>query len=814
VGLARFGAGRDGTGRRRLLLKADRAIMSGDFKHGRPNGGSGILRLGFLLGLALLLGACIRFDNPAENQDGAAQGELTVTVAGVDPGASVLAVELIWLETGQSGEDVLRKLIEVDGQTAEYQAVFPGLAAGAGRARAGTFIGSTAWQDFVESRNVAIAESAADAVDVTLGAPDGDLDFETDGDVADGAEEEETDGDLDDAEADDDEDPDSDGDVDETEPEPERPIFDAPYTPADPILQDQELGEAEWGYAESIVIPTSGDPVRFYAMHSLQSVFIGLAMPFGTQSPGDETPDRAIIGFDPDPETVGDEFTISFTRGEPQAVCEALNQIACRELPNGIPVPAFGMHEYARGWQVELRLGYVPLDIARGFEKTLGFAVFAEHDGEIWRWPFAYSEPADQDGWGLISSSDLWDFREYPPDGDEDEEELDPPDEEPEDLDEPEEEPEPEPEAEEEDAEIDEAEPEEGEPGFCEPGTIVCDEALGQPRAGECNDEGTDYNFDICDDLNYCTDDFCSPSQGGCYTESNNLPCDDGLNCTENDQCSSGSCSGDPMNCNDDNPCTDDSQNPAKPECCVHANRGDLTPCDDGRECTINTSCLENPQGVAVCQGGDLFAGCCDGFPDMMRLQGEDFCVDIYEAVIGDYEFVYTDLCQEAGPGIRYGALSDDYPAGFPDSVTAENETFPLFACNNAGLRPSARMTWYQARRACENVGKRLCTLSEWQRTCGGATLESYPYGSSYEPATCAGADLSGQWVPSGSQDQCGRDGVYDLSGNFEEWTEDRSVCGGGYNDSETNLTCQSCPTQSATQETSDRSFRCCADPL
>jgi hypothetical protein len=91
----------------------------------------------------------------------------------------------------------------------------------------------------------------------------------------------------------------------------------------------------------------------------------------------------------------------------------------------------------------------------------------------------------------------------------------------------------------------------------------------GDPCAsgGECNDacnEGNDNCLTLPDtpcsaDENVCTDDVCD-GEGACAHPANSAPCDDGLACTEVDQCQNGACVGGlPPECADGNPCTQDS---------------------------------------------------------------------------------------------------------------------------------------------------------------------------------------------------------------------------------------------------------------
>jgi hypothetical protein len=113
-------------------------------------------------------------------------------------------------------------------------------------------------------------------------------------------------------------------------------------------------------------------------------------------------------------------------------------------------------------------------------------------------------------------------------------------------------------------------------------------------------------------------------------------------------------------------------------------------------------------------------------------------------------------------------------------------------ACSRPGVLPWANLTWAEADAACRAAGARLCRRDEWSAACGG---HAYPYGDTYradacnggaydtDPATAGDQDAA---LPTGSAAACVADGVYDLSGNLKEWTDDqvdgqRPVRGGGF---------------------------------
>ena len=155
--------------------------------------------------------------------------------------------------------------------------------------------------------------------------------------------------------------------------------------------------------------------------------------------------------------------------------------------------------------------------------------------------------------------------------------------------------------------------PFEGNP--CDDG-LTCTSGGGIPgdpdecRSGTCT--GDPVN---CDDGNFCTADGCT-EPGGCVNDpgpQEGASCQDGLSCTsattvpgDPDECRSGTCTGDPVNCDDGNFCTADGC--SEPGGCVFdpvPQNG--APCEDGNVCTSATS---TPQTPDECRGGS-----CQGDP-------------------------------------------------------------------------------------------------------------------------------------------------------------------------------------------------------
>ena len=150
-------------------------------------------------------------------------------------------------------------------------------------------------------------------------------------------------------------------------------------------------------------------------------------------------------------------------------------------------------------------------------------------------------------------------------------------------------------------------------------------------------------------------------------------------------------------------------------------------------------------------------------------------------------------------------------------------------SCSKPSVLPWSDVTWAEAQAACAASGARLCRRDEWTLACGGANDDAYPYGNNYQPETCNGGGRDGDPATAGDQDvviaagslaACQRGGVFDLSGNLKEWTDDltdglRPVRGGGLESNvPESLTCGAVSDlKPEAFRSSTLGFRCCKDP-
>ncbi|MCB9662491.1 MAG: SUMF1/EgtB/PvdO family nonheme iron enzyme [Alphaproteobacteria bacterium] len=187
------------------------------------------------------------------------------------------------------------------------------------------------------------------------------------------------------------------------------------------------------------------------------------------------------------------------------------------------------------------------------------------------------------------------------------------------------------------------------------------------------------------------------------------------------------------------------------------------------------------------------------------------------------------ELLKDHPPNMRYvpagqyltGRLTQELQeVGGPPAAAAELPAFliDMFEYPNlAGAPPEYAITWRKANELCTDQGKRLCTAEELEKACRGPENFVYSYGDTFDPEFCGnGVD---DVHPSGHFPQCKSNwGVYDVSGNFREWTssqrnEGRYVVKGGLPQSaERGTRCAYTTDLLATYADDTISFRCCRD--
>jgi len=165
----------------------------------------------------------------------------------------------------------------------------------------------------------------------------------------------------------------------------------------------------------------------------------------------------------------------------------------------------------------------------------------------------------------------------------------------------------------------------------------------------------------------------------------------------------------------------------------------------------------------------------------------------------------------------------DDAPTFEPLAETDKVGPFLIDAFEYPDLQgatPVYGVTYNEAEKKCEDAGKRLCTEAEWEKACKGPASTVYSYGDAFQADAC-GDGLEDRGYPSGSHSECRSGwGVFDLSGNFREWTATapsgkknrRVVKGGLRHNAERGTRCAFFTDESVVFKDNTTGFRCCRD--
>ncbi|HEX3344280.1 MAG TPA: SUMF1/EgtB/PvdO family nonheme iron enzyme [Polyangiaceae bacterium] len=230
---------------------------------------------------------------------------------------------------------------------------------------------------------------------------------------------------------------------------------------------------------------------------------------------------------------------------------------------------------------------------------------------------------------------------------------------------------------------------------------------------------------------------------------------------------------------------------------------------------------------------------CAAGMVAVTTAAGGSYCIGATEVTHGDYAVF---LAAAPAP-----TASNQLPE------CAWNATYEPAQWNAGGdpALPVGGLDWCDAYAYCASVpGRHLCgaigggpveyqtgvfdaTQSEWFNACSHGGDDAFPYGASYGPTACNGLDYgAGVAVQAGSLATCvgGFPGLFDLSGNVEEWanscTSASSPCpagtghqcdlcrglGGAYDTDASFLACKGGDQFYRGTQLTDTGLRCCAN--
>ncbi len=241
--------------------------------------------------------------------------------------------------------------------------------------------------------------------------------------------------------------------------------------------------------------------------------------------------------------------------------------------------------------------------------------------------------------------------------------------------------------------------------------------------------------------------------------------------------------------------------------------------------------------------------------PDMVHVHS--FCIDRWEvhtvdAASGEALSPYYPPSAKLAASVRDTWLCEQSMLGnavarslpLPELSSFQREhSFEPRAVSEPSVVPQGYLSYYTARKACENAHKRMCTKQEWVTACRGQKETQFPYGDTFRAGRCNvhraihpgfvlhASSSVGLLDPrlnlveegddpllrlTGATTSCasewGNDKIYDMVGNLDEWVDEGMFLGGFY----ARATTKGCDAQVSAHGASYFDYstgtRCCAD--
>ena len=182
--------------------------------------------------------------------------------------------------------------------------------------------------------------------------------------------------------------------------------------------------------------------------------------------------------------------------------------------------------------------------------------------------------------------------------------------------------------------------------------------------------------------------------------------------------------------------------------------------------------------------------GACVGAAGPVMVSVGPFCIDTTEVTNDQYQ-VFLDAVVQGG-------------VQQPPECASNTNFTPTIAwppSTSTKAKPVVGIDWCDAHAYCTWAGKRLCgavdggatasadfatAADQWHFACshGGAADHVFPYGMTYDPARCNDLEYRPEAgvLPVGTVVGCvgGFPGIFDMSGNVEEWEDSCALGAGG----------------------------------
>lgn len=201
--------------------------------------------------------------------------------------------------------------------------------------------------------------------------------------------------------------------------------------------------------------------------------------------------------------------------------------------------------------------------------------------------------------------------------------------------------------------------------------------------------------------------------------------------------------------------------------------------------------------------------GTSEGCPADMVLVNGNYCPAVNQSCLEYHEEYLRDEARKKalrakGEEVGKSTVSDRCLRYQEPTECLSKKRRPMRFCmdryewpNKKGELPALLISWTDAKKECEKIGKRLCTEDEFNFACEGEQMLPYTYGYVRDPSKCSidkkyrkrerklfkyascmkkpackkELEKLDQRLPAGSMPACVSPfGVYDLNGNINEW--------------------------------------------
>jgi len=187
----------------------------------------------------------------------------------------------------------------------------------------------------------------------------------------------------------------------------------------------------------------------------------------------------------------------------------------------------------------------------------------------------------------------------------------------------------------------------------------------------------------------------------------------------------------------------------------ISTNAGNIS--SNAARITVNEADIADLQ-----KGNKTGIPCAGNDPTDIMVRVGPLCVDKYEASVWSKADGSSDVTAQ-----QLGDAGDNYSDGSVASITCNDHgndctgNSTIYARSEAGVSPSAFITWFQAQQACAASGKRLLTNAEWQMAAAGTVEANCNISGGVTGNTDANPSCVSNW------------GVVNMVGNVNEWVAD-----------------------------------------